>query len=120
MIYVTDGTAIFGNTAVNHGADILSEAKSGSEQVTLANRMLGGGGAKWFHDRDGEQETTPVTVQNNTGYIGLKNVTTDAAKAVAASLATVLIKGNKAPRGGGIGANGSVIFGANVAREDDS
>lgn len=115
MIYVTDGTAIFGNTAVNHGADILSEAKSGSEQVTLANRMLGGGGAKWFHDRDGEQETTPVTVQNNTGYIGLKNVTTDAAKAVAASLATVLIKGNKAPRGGGIGANGSVIFGANVA-----
>lgn len=41
----------------------------------------------------------------------MKNVTSDAAKAIAASLATVLITGNKSPRGGGIGSNGSVIFG---------
>lgn len=115
MVYITDGTAIFGNKALNHGDDILSEAKSADELTTLSNRMLGGGGAKWMHDRDGEQETTPVTVQNETGYIGLKNTATKAAEAVAAGMATVLIKGNKAPRGGGIGANGSVIFGSNVA-----
>ncbi len=41
MIYVTDGTAIFGNTAVNHGAIILSEARPpGSEQVTLLIECL--------------------------------------------------------------------------------
>ncbi|WP_056981756.1 Cna B-type domain-containing protein [Lentilactobacillus rapi] len=110
-IYVTDGTAIYGNKALNQGDEVLSEAKAEGEVTTLANRMLGGGGVKWYHDRDGQSETDPVNVDHETAFIGLKNVTSDAAKAIAASLATVLITGNKSPRGGGIGSNGSVIFG---------
>lgn len=113
-IYVTDGTAIYGNKAFTQGDEVLSEAKTGGEVTTLANRMLGGGGVDWYHDRDGQQETDPVTIDHDTGFVGLKNQSTDAAKAIAASLATVLIKGNKAPRGGGIGSNGSVIFGNNL------
>lgn len=113
-IFVTDGTAIYDNKALTHGDEVLSEAKSIDQYTSLANRMLGGGGVKWYHDRDGQQETDSVTVQNVTEFIGLKNDATDAAKAIAAGLATVIITGNKAPRGGGIGANGSVIFGTKL------
>lgn len=110
-IYVTDGTAIYGNQALNKGDDVMSEAKAKGEVTTLANRMLGGGGVQWYHDRDHQQETDPVTVDHETGFIALKNVSTETAKAIAAGLATVIITGNKSPRGGGIGSNGSVIFG---------
>ncbi|GHP13435.1 hypothetical protein YK48G_08600 [Lentilactobacillus fungorum] len=108
-INVTDGTAIYGNSAVNKGNDFASEVKAGYGSVTLANEILGGGDVAWYHDRDGQQETTPVTITNQTGAFDLKSVSS--AQALAAALATVIISGNSAPRGGGIGSNGTVIFG---------
>ncbi|KRM71662.1 LPXTG-motif cell wall anchor domain-containing protein [Lacticaseibacillus brantae DSM 23927] len=109
---ITDGVAIFANTAVKQGNDFASINKTSTDySVTLANRQLGGGTVAWYHDRDGQQETNPVTIDQNADTIALKAKTSDAANTLATSMATVVISGNSAPRGGGVGSNGSLEFG---------
>lgn len=140
-VYVSEGAAIFDNTARNTssfagaGDDFVFTALRGDDQhaSTLANRMLGGGAAAWYPDgavylpavgtdpiaienspRFGEEgaDSDPVIVQESKVSRALKTIASDEAKALARQEARLLITGNTADRGGGIGANGGVIIGS--------
>lgn len=107
--------------------------------LTLAERMLGGGKIDYYNDgvigwsqtvssqfaanetgkvAEGSQRFDPANPgaplrnkTNNTENLALISVASDDAKALAEKNAKLVISGNTAPRGGGIGANGGVIIG---------
>ena len=106
--------------------------------MTLYARMLGGelnhyymdGGITWLNPGDDHTaglglgapdgqtlrydagDRTPcVDTENLTGFTALKNVVPDDAKAAARTAAKLIITGNFASRGGGIGTNGNLIIG---------
>ncbi|MGI6070138.1 MAG: DUF7601 domain-containing protein [Blautia sp.] len=142
-VYVSDGAAIYGNTAQAStadgraaGDDFLSAGiTSGNTEfphtATLADRMLGGGTVAWYTDGATytaspigvwpsvnpdvpryrpEEPGSPVSVQELQS-IALKAVASQAVIQRAKSKATLLITGNTADKGGGIGANGGVVIG---------
>lgn len=107
--------------------------------LTLAERMLGGGKIDYYNDgvigwsqtvssqfaanetgkvAEGSQRFDPANPgaplsnkTNNTENLALISVASDDAKALAEKNAKLVISGNTAPRGGGIGSNGGVIIG---------
>lgn len=107
--------------------------------LTLAERMLGGGKIDYYNDGvigwsqtvssqfaanetgkvvEGSQRFDPAnpgaplsSKTNNTDNLALISVASDGAKALAEKNAKLVISGNTAPRGGGIGSNGGVIIG---------
>lgn len=135
---VTNGGAIFGNTAGEGGAgdDLVAVPQDDKDHfVTLADRILGGGEAKWYED-GGVKSTTPDGYSNILGEpdgtarfdpenpgdrienirlssdgLALKAVVSGAAAELAESKAQLRITGNTALRGGGLGSNGAVIIG---------
>lgn len=134
---VTNGAAIYGNTASGAGDDFVSLGKK-EGSITLADRMLGGGPVAWYHDgavtnnnnqgitmewmQTGEVDDSvprfdatnpgePVHLWNTNGKYALKAIASDATKQLAASNAKLIIQGNQAERGGGIGSNGTVVIG---------
>ncbi len=137
-IYVTNGASVYGNTANGAGDDFVSIGK-GSGAVTLAQRMLGGGKVDWYPDGAVEWNGSVVEsiewmeigkavegaarfdsmnpgqrvedLDNSNENLALKAVVSDEAKALAQSMAKLIITGNKADRGGGIGCNGSIVIG---------
>ena len=132
-VYVHEGCAVYENTAKEAGDDfVIGGESSGKYTATLANRMLGGGAVKWYRDggvytsgstlipsvnrdipRYGQPgaDTEPVTVNNSDGSHALKAIAGEDAKELAKHEATLVISGNTASHGGGIGANGGVIIG---------
>lgn len=132
-VYVHEGCAVYENTANDAGDDfVIGGESSGKYTATLANRMLGGGAVKWYRDggvytsgstlipsvnrdipRYGQPgaDTEPVTVNNSDGSHALKAIAGEDAKELAKHEATLVISGNTASHGGGIGANGGVIIG---------
>ena len=135
--HVKNGGAILGNTAEGAGDDVASLAKdregadTGSS-LSLRDRLLGNHRVDWY--QDGAVDKTPgvlgtadagvaryPSLKNKLGGViekskddvALKAVTDDDAAALAAarSQAKLLITGNTAVRGGGIGSNGIVRFG---------
>lgn len=132
---VTNGGAIFENTAEGAGDDFVAVPQTDKKHtVTLADRVLGGGQVKWYRD-GGVLSTTPEAgnvlgtpdgtarydeadpgepmenIKLNSEGIALKAILSDSAKELAGASAKVEIRGNKAPRGGGIGSNGGVVIG---------
>lgn len=138
---VTNGGAIFGNTASDPagadaaGDDVAAVPQTGkTHKITLSDRMLGGGEVCWYDDggvesekieagnalgrpdgsdrfdpsQPGEQRTQ---IKDYTDALALKAIVTDEAAELALSQAKVLITGNEAPRGGGIGSNGGIVMG---------
>ena len=100
--------------------------------VTLPDRILGGGAALWYQDggvlqpatgvypntdenapRFGEAgaDPKPVTVKASQRNLALKTVVSENAQKLARQEAKLIITGNTARRGGGIGANGGMIIG---------
>lgn len=139
-VYVTEGAAIFDNTAQNldrqkgAGDDfVFSSRPQDDYSATLASRMLGGGAVGWYKDgavylastgvypttndqaiRYGENgaETDPVNIVGYNDCLALKAVPiNENAKIAAQNEASVVIKGNTSERGGGIGANGGIVIG---------
>lgn len=139
-VHVTKGAAVFGNSAQDGllgsgaGDDFVFTALRGDEQhsSTLANRILGGGAAQWYEDgrvylpavgllpsidpsapRYGQEGANPepVTVENSQKSLALKAIVSESAQELAKSEARLIIQGNTATRGGGIGANGGIIIG---------
>lgn len=118
------------------GDDIASLGYS-SGGLTLADRMLGGGKIDYYKDGTVTYSGEPSNVTtgyvsadsvrfdpanpgeplssdsktNNTENLALISVASDGAKALAEQNAKLVISGNTAPRGGGIGSNGGVIIG---------
>lgn len=58
------------------------------------------------------------TLDGITEKIALKAIVSDEGKAAARNVAEVIVTGNSAPRGGGIGSNGSVAFGTDPVNYD--
>ncbi|QLL77528.1 Cna B-type domain-containing protein [Ligilactobacillus saerimneri] len=114
-INITNGWALFDNTAQNMGADFYHEEKSDGVNVEVHSRALGGSDANWTHDRDAMNgdPLTDATIPDNTG---LKSNLSADAKKLAKMLASVQIYGNIAAFGGGIGGNGGMFSG--FAAED--
>ena len=122
------------------GADIVSLNKTPASkewaslsQATISTAMLGGGTATFYQDgkvydalKNGNSNGavgTPSSfttaapgkpsdkIENETGALALKTVTSREAKEMAAAAATVIITGNSAWTGGGVASNGTLIFG---------
>ena len=145
-ISVTEGAAIFENSAQDTGAekgvgdDFVFAARSADNYpATLANRLLGGGAVQWYKDGSiylpstGVYPTTneaaprygmegadpnPVTVTEYKECLALKAVpVSEEYKAVAKKEAALVISGNMADKGGGIGSNGGVDIGTGAVTE---
>ena len=122
------------------GNDIASVSKKFNAKLYLSNRMLGNwmtewsndGGIKdhsqvdsayWIGEPDDQAKryanmSAPEKAAANRGGIidstddlALQAVASDKGKQAANAAAKLLITGNSAPRGGGIGTNGAVVFG---------
>lgn len=112
----SDG-AIVRNTAETFGDDVAHDnlGSVGSINMWLANTILGGSPAQWFYDRGNVpegQEGVPQTIRNQKiNTTGLRAEVSDAAVARANTNAKLRITGNTAPRGAGIGTNGTVKIG---------
>ena len=132
-VYVHEGCAVYENTANDAGDDfVIGGYGDGKYTATLANRMLGGGAVKWYKDggvytsgstlipsvnrdipRYGQPgaDTEPVKVKQQRREPRPQAIAGEDAKELAKHEATLVISGNTASHGGGIGANGGVIIG---------
>lgn len=131
-IYVQDGGLIARNTSDGVGDDFVFTGFEGDPHtLTLANRVPGGGKVSWYRDGglfqpngilasidtsvprfvEGGDNGDAMTFVNAAPNVALKSVMTDEAFELGAGQTTLLISGNKAARGGGIGANGGVVVG---------
>lgn len=126
-IYVTDGVAIYKNTARTNGNDLYILASvhydihSGEPKYDLSERMLGGALWDWRYDREigvyHVDDRLPAefyrrTLNHKNDNAELPLLTPFTGNEWVNSLAKVWITGNTSEtRGGGIGSNGTVIFG---------
>ncbi len=144
---VTNGASFFDNVA-GTGADNNDTSAAGddvasinkqdpaTQTLILSNNGLDNWLAHWYEDgkideaylgnSDGSPRypstVSPVvdrgTLDGITEKIALKAIVSDEGKAAARNVAEVIVTGNSAPRGGGIGSNGSVAFGTDPVNYD--
>ena len=131
-VYVQDGGLIAGNTADEAGDDVVFTGSEGAKyKLTLADRAPGGGKVLWYRDGglfnpdgtiaatnpdvprfvEGGNNGEPLSFTDATPNIALKSVMSDEVYNLGSGQTSLTITGNKAPHGGGIGANGGVIIG---------
>ena len=134
QFYLTNGVALYGNTATGAGDDFASApiSRDRENSTTIPSRMLGGGKVQWYKDgaiadfsgaanhtsvvssvsRYDPANPVPVgSIQKQTGGICLKADADADAISTAAGCAQLIIENNTATYGGGIGANGSIVIG---------
>lgn len=131
-VYVQDGGLIARNTAYEAGDDfVFTGFKDAKYKLTLANRAPGGGKVSWYRDGglfnpegtfaktnpkiprftpDGDNGE-PLSFTDATPNVALKSVMSEDVYNLGKRQTSLTISGNKAKRGGGIGANGGVIIG---------
>ena len=144
---VTNGASFFDNVA-GTGADNNDTSTAGddvasinkqdpaTQTLILSNNGLDNWLVHWYEDgkideaylgnSDGSPRypstVSPVvdrgTLNGITEKIALKAIVSDEGKAAARNAAEVFVTGNSAPRGGGIGSNGSVAFGTDPVNYD--
>ena len=144
---VTNGASFFDNVAgtgaenndtTAAGDDVASITKNdpSTQKLILSNNGLGNWLVHWYEDgkidnaylgnSDGSARypstVSPVvergTLSGETEKIALKAIVSNEGKAAARNLAEVVVTGNSAPRGGGIGSNGTVVFGTDPVAYD--
>ena len=144
---VTNGASFFDNKAGNGaenndtgsaGDDVASINKQdpATQTLILSNNGLDNWLVHWYEDgkideaylgnSDGSPRypntVSPVvdrgTLDGITEKIALKAIVSDEGKAAARNVAKVIVTGNTAPRGGGIGSNGAVAFGTDPVNYD--
>lgn len=144
---VTNGASFFDNVA-GTGADNNDTSAAGddvasinkedpsTQTLILSNNGLDNWLVHWYEDgkideaylgnSDGSPRypstVNPVvdrgTLDGITEKIALKAIVSDEGKAAARNAAEVIVTGNSAPRGGGIGSNGTVAFGRDPVNYD--
>lgn len=131
-VHVRDGALIARNSAADAGDDLVFTGLPGDRfTLTLANRAPGGGKVSWYADGglfapsgmfaavnpdvprfvEGGDNGDPQSFTDATPNVALKSTIADEAYDLGAAQTTLLITGNTATRGGGIGANGGVVIG---------
>ena len=132
------GTGADNNDTSAAGDDVASINKQdpATQTLILSNNGLDNWLVHWYEDgkideaylgnSDGSPRypstVSPVvdrgTLNGITEKIALKAIVSDEGKAAARNAAEVIVTGNSAPRGGGIGSNGSVAFGTDPVNYD--
>ena len=132
------GTGAENNDTGSAGDDVASINKNDphTQKLILSNNGLGNWLVHWYEDgeidnaylgnSDGSARypstVSPVvdrgTLDGITDKIALKAIVSNEGKAAARNLAEVVVTGNSAPRGGGIGSNGTVAFGTDPVNYD--
>ncbi|MBR0163057.1 MAG: leucine-rich repeat protein [Lachnospiraceae bacterium] len=137
-VHAKSGAAIFDNYAQLAGADVASFS---AHPTRLDSTILGSGSVTYYEDGkvaggredrgmfgssfgtvtdpdaryNGASFGTPLPMNQPVGYaFAAKAVVSSVDKAKAQAVAAVVIRGNEAARGGGIGTNGTVVFGEAV------
>ena len=130
-----NGVAFFNNTANGAGDEIATVRGAGeSAGATISDYMLGGASAHWTKDgavtinlpsilgdadpaaaRHTTEEVSSIV--NNTDLLALESNPRHESINAAQNKAKLLIYGNTAQRGGGIGSNGTVITGEEGAQD---
>lgn len=131
-VYVQNGGLIARNSADEAGDDLVFTGfKDAKYKLTLANRAPGGGKVSWYRDGglfnpEGTYAETnteiprfspdggngePLSFTDATPNVALKSVMSEDVYNLGKRQTSLTISGNKAKRGGGIGANGGVIIG---------
>lgn len=123
---IHNGGALFDNTADSFGNDLAHTnlGSTGAAPIWVSDYMLGGGRINYYFDnrdhrfdpaslnKPEKERPKPMPLKymsiNDQGF---QAVTSDEAKGNALAAAKLLVQGNAAPRGGGIGTNGGVVFG---------
>jgi hypothetical protein len=133
----SESVAIFDNSVSESGAgsDVASVEKNlPGVSLSLSNRMLGGGKVTYYKDGgisygtygasdgtaryDASNPGSPVDVSSRRDGLALKAVTvSEDAKTLARNSAKLVISGNTAKWGGGIGANGGVEIGSEAGTQ---
>ena len=124
-----NGVAFFNNTANGAGDEIATVRGAGeSAGATISDYMLGGASAHWTKDGavtinlpsilgEADQAAARHTTEevsnivNNTDMLALESNLRYSSITAAQNKAQLIISGNTAQRGGGIGSNGTVITG---------
>ncbi|MDY3051997.1 MAG: Cna B-type domain-containing protein [Ndongobacter sp.] len=115
--YAENGAVIVGNTADYAGDDFHNEAKAKSfYTVTLPTRFNGGALVRYFEDgaamRYEEGKSSEITqLRDITDELSLHAAVDSDGIALSRAVSKLFITGNSASKGGGIGSNGSVVFG---------
>ena len=138
--YVNGGPAIFDNTADGAADDLVSVALPNEPEdgkfVIVTERILGGGKVDWYLDGEVEEliangwghvvegserydaETyAELVAAGKYQNIALKAIVSENAKQLALASGKLIITGNQAKRGGGVGSNGNVTIGDKNAPE---
>lgn len=115
-IHLSNGAAIYGNSASDNSEVYLMAGTHGSWRGTAKHEisidMLGGGTYGWKYSDGSEMPLAALSGNTPNTGLSLDNAPSDATIAQALALGKVLITGNhSATRGGGIGSNGSVFMG---------
>ena len=120
-VYVTNGVALYGNNASELGNEVYIYSNTnpkeygghaGNPEYEIADRMLGGNPYRWQNEDNSflKLEDHKGTLTEHDQKLALH--TAEQANDLAKKLGKAIISGNKsATRGGGIGSNGTVIFG---------
>ena len=130
-VYIQDGALIGKNSSEGVGDDFVFTGFAGdSHKLTLADRAPGGARVWWYEDGGmfppsgmyaANNDAVPRFDPNNKGdaksyteatpNVALKAQMGDAAYEMAKARTRLLITGNEATRGGGVGANGGLVIG---------
>lgn len=134
-VLLNNTAALFDNTAEGAGNDVVSLSQDGGTyELHLSDRILGGGRITWYKDgavakrlpddshgtgnpsapRYSDERPTSAyegAVSISDEDLALHGKAEEASRKAASDKATLVISGNKAPYGAGIGTNGSVIIG---------
>lgn len=124
-------SAVFGNKADKAGDDVaFLDKQPGGYYSTVSGEMLGGGRVTWYKDNwvdsmggqmvlgtngstrfDAADPGGPVApVSGSEGAFSLKAVVSADGRKQAEGAASLIIEGNTAQRGGGIGTNGEILM----------
>lgn len=106
------------NKAEVEAAGFFSSKKvaGGNYSITLSERSIAGGKIDYYTDgekvRAGQEEEKPIEVKNFKDDLAVKSVLRPGFdKEIVRKLSTLIITGNRASKGGGLGSNGNIIFG---------
>lgn len=120
QFYAENGVVFADNAASLEGHDFWSSQKvqgSGKNYiVTLPDRLISGAKVAYYEDLAGSRyqagTSKQVTdIKNVSDKISVKAVMDKAGMRAAKALSTLIIRNNRASKGGGFGSNGTLIFG---------
>ncbi|WP_308578171.1 Cna B-type domain-containing protein [uncultured Parvimonas sp.] len=122
--YAENGAVFVDNIAEKAGSDFHNEEKvPGNYTVTLPTRLIGGTKVLYYEDSKGNRYEPSKSkeiseLKQITKQLSLKAIIDENGKTVSKKLSRLIIEGNVANKGGGIGSNGSVIFGKKPNEEN--